>query len=85
MRAFTDAVGGEEFEGADLPGRLANEPQPLWSTADEDVAADAVAAEQPRTRLAHRVQPLEAHLQAERDFLRAWILLRVLRKQAGRI
>ena len=57
---------------------------PSGAPRSEHVAADAVAAEQPRARLAHRVEPLQAHLQPQRDLLGARILLRVLgQQQAG--
>ena len=57
---------------------------PSGAAAQEDVAADPVAAEQPRAGLAHRVEPLEPQLQPQRDFFRARVLLRVLgQQQAG--
>ena len=39
------AVGREQVERARLPRRLAHQPQALGRTANENVAADAVAAE----------------------------------------
>ena len=79
-----DAISGEQVEIAHLPRRLADEPQPFGSSAQENVAADAVAAEQPRAGLAHRVEPLQAHLQPKRDLLGARVLLRILgQQQAG--
>ena len=61
--------------------RISRKPS---GSANEDVATDAVPAEQPGARLAHRVKPLQPHLQAKRDLLRAWVLLRILgQEQAG--
>jgi hypothetical protein len=65
------SISGEQVEGAGLPGRFANQPQPLGSTAPEHVASEPVATKQPGPRLAHRVEPLKPHLKAKRDFLGA--------------
>ena len=78
------AVSREQVEIAHLPRRLADQPQALGSPAQEDVAADPVAPEQPRARLAHRVEPLQPQLQPQRDLFGARILLGILgQQQAG--
>ena len=79
------AVSGEQVEVAHLPGGLADQPQPFGRAAQEDVAADPVAAEQPRPRLAHRVEPLQPQLQPQRDLLGARIRPRDPWAAAGRI
>ena len=75
------AIGREQVEVAHLPRSLAYEPEPLGASADEDVAADAVAPDQPGAGFAHRVQALQPHLQPKRDLLRARVGFRVLGQQ----
>ena len=78
------AIGRKQVEIAHLPGGLADQPQTFGRAAQEDVAADAVAAEQPGARLAHRVEPLQPQLKPQRNLFRARILLRILgQQQAG--
>ena len=80
--ARTDrAIGGEQVEIAHPPRRLADQPQAFRRAAHEHVAADPVAAEQPRPGLAHRVEPLEAKLEAQRQFLGRRVDRWVLRQQ----
>ena len=79
------AIGREQVEIAHQPGRLAHQPQAFRSAAHEHVAADAVAAEQPGSGLAHRVQLLEPHLEPERDLLGTWVGLGVLGQQQARL
>ena len=77
-------VGEGEIEIANLPGRLANEPQSLRRAAYENVATDTVPPEQPGASFAHRVEPLQTELEPKRDLFGAWVLLRVLgQQQAG--
>ena len=85
LRSGADrAVSGEQVEIAHLPRRFADEAQPIGRAAQEDVATDSITAEQPRARLAHRVEALKPELEPERDLLRARILLRILRQQQAR-
>ena len=78
------AISREQVEVAHLPGALRTSRKPSGAARDEDVAANPVAAEQPRARLAHRVEPLQPQLQPKRDFFRARVCFRVLgQQQAG--
>ena len=73
------AIGGEQVERGRLPRRLAHQLQPLGRAAREHVAAEPVAAHQPRPGLAHRVEPLQPQLEPQRQFLGA----RVGRRSLG--
>ena len=77
------AVGSDQIVDLGLPLCPAHRSQSFGRGAAEDIAADPIAREQPRAGIAHRVEALEPHLQAQRQFLRARFDLGIARQQQG--
>ena len=61
-------VGDEQIVERGIPLPLLDRPQSFRRRAQKHVAPRTVARHQPRRRLAHRVEPLEPQLQAQREF-----------------
>lgn len=61
---------------------LADDAQPIGQAPCKDIAPQTITPHQPSARLAHRVQPLQPQ-QAQGQFFRAQVDMRLTREQAG--
>ena len=75
------AIGLDQRKPVALPQRLAIDPQTLGCAAAEHVAAQPVTPHQSRRGIAHRCEPLQPQLQAQRKLFGAGVFLLVARQQ----
>ena len=76
-------VGVDEGVPITLPSVDAIDPEAFRAPAEEHVAADPIACEQPSRRLPHRAEALQAQLQAQGQLFGTGVFLLFLRQQQG--